>query len=257
MELPVLDLLVPTAEAGPVPVVAGEPVLRALYAVPSGGSHVRGNMISTVDGAASGGDGLSGSINGPADGRVFSVLRSLADVVLVGAGTVRAEGYADLALRPDLRAVRTGEGRTPEPGLAVVTRTGDLPEQVLTARPSPWVVTVADAPGLPRLRRVLPADRLVVHDGGVDLTATLEVLGHAGMPHVLCEGGPRLLGAMLAGGLVDELCLTTSPLVTAGTAGRVVGAPTQLDPPLTGTLETLLHGDGMLMARWRLTATAP
>src|SRR6478672_11033193 len=105
--------------------------LRAAYAPPRL-PWLRLNFVSTVDGAVDGADGKSGSINTEADHRVFRVLREIADVVVVGAGTVRAEGY-----RPN-----------PKP-LVVVTRSGDLPPTLLEGDTSRlYVATGADAPGL-------------------------------------------------------------------------------------------------------------
>lgn len=246
-----LDLLVPSAEPlGPDP---AEQRLAALYAT-GGGRHVRANMISTVDGGAWGADHLSGSINDAADWRVFRVLRALADVVLVGAGTARAEGYRAL------RRPRGPAGAVPRPlELALVTRTGRLPEE-LTAT-SPLVVTTRE--GARAIGAAVPPDRVVVAEGPrtapgeVDLAAGLDALADRGLGAVLCEGGPHLLEAMLRAGLVDDLCVTTSPRLVGAGPGRIVagaGGPGPAAGERPARLGHLLHapGTGTLLARWEL-----
>lgn len=232
----------------------GEPTLSVLYAhpAPDGGRvWVRANMIASLDGGATGADGRSGSLNGPADHRVFDLLRGLADVVLVGAGTVRAEGYRDLPVRPDLAAGRAARGQHPDLRLAVVSRSGALPEDVLDGGLAPLVVTVADRPDLAELRDRVGADRLVVAGtGDVDLAAALGELARRGLPRVLAEGGARLLGDLLAADLVDDLCLTTVPELVAGPARRVVDRADWFAPPLAARPAHLLHSEGVLLGRW-------
>lgn len=248
---PTLELLVP----GPARTIEPDPAesaLRALYAHPDpepGSCHVRANMVTTLDGAAWGPDHLSGSINGPADARAFAVQRALADVVLVGAGTIRAERYTPLEVPPELRDLRAHAGRAPELPLAVVTRSGELPE-VVTRDPHTLVLTTARGAG--RLRD-LPSDRVVATGDDVDLAASLRELAARGLGHVLTEGGPSLLGALLELGLVDELCLTASPLVVGGPAGRITGGRGAL-ARRPARLAHLLHRDGVLLGRWLLGA---
>lgn len=249
VESPTLDLLVPTARAGTVPPDPSEEVLRDLYGRHAG---LRANMVSTLDGAAHGPDGRSGSINDAVDARVFAVLRSLADVVLVGAGTVRAEGYRDVRVPDALVAARRAAGAADHPTLAVVTRRGDLPVPVLTQDPAPWVLTRAGATYLGHLRAHVPPGRLVVHDGDdVDLAAFVTTLRDAGLTSVLAEGGPSLLGSLVTAGLVDELCLTWTPHLVGGDAGRVLdGVPWRGRE--RAELATLLHARGTLVSRWVL-----
>nr|WP_255465808.1 dihydrofolate reductase family protein [Cellulomonas sp. APG4] len=215
-----------------------------------GGRWVTANMITTLDGAAYGRDGRSGSINGPADLRVFSVLRALADVVLVGAGTARAEGYRAPRTPERLRAVRASRTTTAAPALAVVTRSGDLAPELLADSPHPWVFTTSGAAHLGHLRAHLPPERLHVSDD-VDLAAVLAVLADAGLPHVLTEGGPSLLSDLVARDLVDELFLTTAPVLVGGDAARpTTGA--WFDPQARAAPVHLLHADGVLLGRWSL-----
>jgi riboflavin biosynthesis pyrimidine reductase len=255
--VPALDVLLPRgAPWSVIPPEPAEPALTALYDHPTpvaGAPWVRANMVSTLDGGATGPDGRSGTINGPADHRVFEVLRSLADVVVVGAGTVRAEGYQELPVRPDLADARTARGQRPDLVLAVVSRSGPLPDALLDAPLSPLVVTTADRPDLDRLRQRLGDDRVVVAGTGeVDLGDALRSLAARGLPRVLTEGGPRLLGDLLGAGLVDDLCLTVGPALVGPPARRIVGGESWFTPPITARCAHLLHSDGVLLGRWLL-----
>ena len=257
-DLPGLDVLIPVT--APVRVLAprsDEAELIALFAEGTpAGPHVRANMVSTIDGAATGANRLSGSINGPADLRVFRVLRALADVVLVGAGTARAERYAPLEVPAELRAARAALGRRAELELAVVTVSGELPDALLDTDRPPLVLTTGSAPSLGALRMRLGADRVIVTDGDVqgaiDPRAALAALGERGLVHVLAEGGPTLLAQLVDADLVDELCLTWSPQLVGGPAGRVTHLPTWFTPPRSLTLQHLLHADGVLLGRWQV-----
>lgn len=227
--------------AAPGSEVSGE-ALAVLYAHPE--RWTRANMVATLDGAGTGEDGLTGSVNTPPDNEVYRLLRDLADVVLVGAGTARAEGYG----RP---GPRLRPGRTPCPDLAVVSRAARVPPGL--AEPAPgrdgvWMVTRAAAGerALERARALLGADRVLVHgDAEVDLRAALADLAGRGLSRVLCEGGPSLLADVAAAGLLDELCLSTVPLLAGGDAPRIaLGARSGLELRPRLVLErdgTLLH----------------
>jgi riboflavin biosynthesis pyrimidine reductase len=215
-------------------------------------------MISTFDGAITLG-GRSGALAGPADRRVFQVLRSWADVIVVGAGTARAEGYGPARLGGDLRAARLARGQTPVPPIAVVTLSGNLglrPTFFTEAKVRPIVVTAAGA-GEAAVRgdaRVTgSAEVLVAGHDSVDLALALDELARAGHRSVLLEGGPRLNAEVVHSGLLDELCLTLSPRLVAGSGPRVVAGP-ELDPPLGVEVTSLLEEDGFLF--FRLTVAA-
>lgn len=248
-----------------------ETELAALYALGAGGAsgapHVRANMVATVDGAAVGPDGLTGSINDAADLRVFVVLRSLADVVLVGAGTARAEGYSLPRVRPALRARRAAAGQPPAPGLAVVTRSGEMPlgtdlfaaaGTAGTADGAPdgrstLVLTCAAAgrERLARLRDLAGADGVVVvGEDDVDVPRALDALAERGLRQVLCEGGPSLLGQVAAAGRLDELCLTTTPGLLGGDAPRALTGPLARVPLTLRHALLAPEGGGTLLQRW-------
>lgn len=244
----------------PGPVTADE--LAGLYAYPSplpAAGYVRATMVATVDGAVAGLDGLSGSVSTAADRAVFSVLRGLADVVLVGAGTASAEGYSDPEPKQRFATTRQGLGQAPAPALAVVTASGRLPDRLMTGpgwlgADAGWrllvLTTAAAGEALPALRAHLGDDAVVVAgDETVDPARAVAELVSRGMPRMLCEGGPTLLAAVVAAGCLDELCLTTSPLLAGGPSGRLLAGAA------SGAglrLEHLLEQDGTLLARWRV-----
>lgn len=250
-DLPALDVLLPLGgrRLEPRP---GEPELFALFGDSPG---VRANMVSTVDGAASGADGRSGSINGPADWRVFRVLRALADVVLVGAGTVRAEGYSAPTVPADLAEARAARGLPADLELAVVSTSGDLPDALLDGARPPLVLTVADNPALGGLRSRIGDDRVLVTGPGhrVEARDAVAALSARGLTHVLAEGGPSLLADLVEADAVDEVCLTWSPQLVGGPAGRILGQPSWFSPARPLHLAHLLHADGVLLGRWQVT----
>jgi riboflavin biosynthesis pyrimidine reductase len=211
--------------------VLDDSALAEAYAVPST-PWLRVNMVASLDGAATGADGRTGSINNPADKRVFDHLRATADAIVVGAGTARVEGY--------------GPDRVP---IVVVSRSGQVPAG-LSQAPAGLVLlgTTALAPGLAEARELLGDEQvLVTGQAHVDLAVLLDQLHRRGLNNLLSEGGPSLLRDLLAAGLVDELCLTTVPRVVAGSHLRITtGGP--VDVPMR--LGLLLEEDGTLIARW-------
>lgn len=211
------------------------------YAVPR--PYVRAGMVLSADGSAAQ-DGSSRPLSTPADRSAFRALRALCDVVLVGAGTARAEDYAGVPLRAELVAWRREAGLPDRPRLAVVTRTGRLdPSSRLFDEPPLVVAPVGVADGLRDRAEVLEAG-----EGEVDLPAALETLRRRGLPGVLCEGGPSLLAALLADGLLDEVCWTVVPrLVGGGPAMVGAGAP---PADLEGV--HCLEVDGSLLLRSRV-----
>lgn len=249
---PALDVLLPLDRAGQrLEPRDDEAELVELFGTPA--RHVRANMIATLDGGGTGRDGVTASINGPADLRVFRVLRALAEVVLVGAGTARDEGYRALEVPAGLVDERARRGLPPQIELAIVTASGMLPDPLLDAARPPFVVTTADAPAVDALRARVGEDHVLAHGSGgeVDLAAALEALAARGLGRVLAEGGPGLLGQLVAQGLVDELCLTWSPVLVGGPAPRILRSEAWLDPARHLTPVHLLHADGMLLGRWR------
>jgi riboflavin biosynthesis pyrimidine reductase len=224
--------------------------LAEVYAFPRE-RWVRANMVASADGAAYV-DGRSTSLSGPDDKRIFGVLRALADVVLAGAGTARAEEYRPALRRPSLAALR--EGRPQTPAIALVTRKLDLnlATPLFTEAPPDArtiVVTCAAADAGLRAEAAKVADVIVAGEETVDLGQALHALADRGMGRVLCEGGPHLLGDLAAADLLDELCLSLSPTLAGPGAGRIVaGHPSAARHMKLG--HVLAGDDGFLFLRY-------
>jgi len=203
--------------------------LFALYALPDRSTRrVRMNFIESADGAVTLG-GSSGALGGETDRAVMRVLRTMSDVVMVGAGTVRAEGYGGVRMDESDAAWRRAHGLSEHPPLAIVSHRLDIePEHPFFAEAvvRPFVVTHQDAPD-DRRRALEEVAEVLVHGAShVDLALALDALAERGMTQVLCEGGPHLFGSLLEAGLVDELCVTIAPRIVGGDAGRIDrGAP--------------------------------
>lgn len=193
------------------------------YAVPgdrADGTWVRGSFITTLDGRATGPDGVSGSLNEGSEGdhAVFDHLRAWADVVVVGAGTVREEGYGPLPGTP----------------MVVVTSSGELPHTVLEAEPGSGEVLMVGGHG-----REVAAEQV------------LAAVRQRGWRRIVVEGGPHLFAGWLEAGLVDELCVTVRPVLAGGDRTLLVPRGTQLGD-LTGTPTHLLTWGGDILVRTRL-----
>ena len=225
--------------------------LADCYAVNDRRTHsVRVNFVASIDGAATD-HGLSGGLSGHADKRVFDLLRRLSDVILVGAGTVRAEGYGAMRLDPASVQLRRASGLTDQPVFAIVSGTLGLdPESaVFTDAPvKTIVVTVGASSQVKKEAFSRVADVLVCGEQTLDVNVMLDAFEKRGLRQVLCEGGPTLFGTLLGADRVDELCLTISPLLEAGGAHRIVaGAP---EKARRMTLHHVLVSDGTLMLRY-------
>lgn len=225
--------------------------LLAAYAYPDGRRWVRANMVSSVDGAAMLG-GRAGGLGGPADKRAFAALRGLADVILVGAATAKVEKYGPAKVRRQYAASRAAAGQRTAPAIAVVTRSLllDLGSPLFAqARERTIVVTCAASDPARRAAIADVADVVVAGDERVDVLAAADELAARGLPRILCEGGPRLLGDVVADGVLDELCLTVGSLCTAGPAVRILNGDV-LDPPVRLELAHVLDEDGTLFLRY-------
>jgi 5-amino-6-(5-phosphoribosylamino)uracil reductase len=215
---------------------------------------LRANMVSTLDGAGQH-DGRSQPISSATDMRVFGVLRALADVVVVGAETVRQEGYRPARARAEFAELREAAGQGPAPAVAVVTASLDL-DFSLPLFTSPLVPTLVLTGAAAAPDRIAAAEKagaqvVIAGDGmGVDPARVVRALGDLGLTRLLTEGGPRLLGQLVAAGVLDELCLTVSPMLTAGQAQRIAGGPS-VAVPKRFELVSLLEEAGFLYTRYR------
>lgn len=228
--------------------IDGNEALEAFYYVPVA-PHVRVDFVTSLDGAIEIG-GRSAPLGGAADRAAFMAMRAVADVVMVGAGTVRAENYGPVRLDEPVQERRLGRGQTALPRLAIVSGNADMDPgaKVFTGGVKPLVLTTSGAAA--RRTDLSPVAELI--DCGaevVDVRRVVDVLISRDMPRILCEGGPALLRSLLSEGLVDELCQTFSP-VLAGSQHRRLTGDQALPMPLPLRLEGLLEGDGLLLARY-------
>lgn len=234
----------------PVPVPAdaeGARALAALYAAPQlppGAVHVRAMMTTTIDGAVAGADRTSGSLHDPDDSFLFSVVRALADVVLVGASTVRAEDYRSVRGREDLLRPSLRPGGAPRPALAIWSRSGELPDYLDPDQPTYLLTPSAGAKDAAR-RSGLPAAQVLAADSPLE---AVDALAARGMRLIQAEGGPSALARLAEVELLDELCFTTAHRTVGGPSPRVLdGAAHQT----RWTLESLLLGEGATLSRYR------
>ncbi|AQT75031.1 MULTISPECIES: pyrimidine reductase family protein [Streptomyces] len=195
---------------------------------------LRANMVSTLDGAAQH-EGRSQPISGESDMRIFGTLRALADVVVVGAETVRQEGYRPARAREAFAARREAAGQGPAAAIAVVTASMDLDFSLplFTSPLVPTLVVTGAAAPSDRVAEAQAAGAEVVVAGegaAVDAARAVRELAARGLRRQLTEGGPRLLGQFVAADVLDELCLTISPTLTAGGAQRIAGGPSVTVP---------------------------
>jgi riboflavin biosynthesis pyrimidine reductase len=232
------------------PLAAGSPDLPGLYAYPAG-PWLRANMVSSADGAATL-TGVTKALSSETDRHVFALLRTLSDVIVVGAATARKERYKPARPRELWRHLR--EGRPPTPPIALVSRRLDLDPQspLITAAPADArtiIITTAQAPPDRRAELATRADVIVAGEQTVDLKAAVSALADRGHQRMLAEGGPHLLAQFVAAGLMDELCLTIGPLMAGPDASRIVAGPPAAEPrPLT--LAHVLEDDGFLLCRY-------
>jgi riboflavin biosynthesis pyrimidine reductase len=232
----------------------GEPLddasLSNLYlARPREGVWVRANFATSLDGAITGPDGRSGSVNTAADHVVFELLRGLSDVVVVGAGTLRSEGYTALSVSTRWRTARSELGLADALPLVCVSNSGGVPPRLRDSpRGTVLMATHTGSPGLAEARAVLGDEQvLVCGEEAVDDARLVAALADRGWERILVEGGPHLAGSMVAAGVLDEVCLSLTPVVVGGDGPRMTSAAATV----TGYVpRVLVEQDGTLIGRW-------
>lgn len=216
---------------------------------------LRMNFVASVDGAATE-DGRSRGLQTPGDNAVFGVLRDLADVVLAGAGTVRTEGYAAISLSARRSGIRRDLGLAERLPTAVVSRSLRLdPDSPLftDAPVGARTIVLTCAAGDPAVRAALEpiADVVVCGEQDVDLPAARQALEQRGLRRILSEGGPTLFAQLAHDRVVDELCLSVTPILTGPGARRIVAGELWPGEPIGLRLIGLLEEDGALFCRYR------
>ncbi|MFJ3029541.1 pyrimidine reductase family protein [Curtobacterium sp. NPDC087080] len=216
------------------------------------GPWLRVNFVATLDGSASA-SGRTASLGGDDDLRVFDLLRRVADVVLVAAGTVRDEEYGPMVLHDEDVAWRREHGMSDHPVFAIVTNSGsmDAGSRVFTEAPVRPIVLTSGSGASSSSGRALASVADVVECGSaaVDVGAVRSALASRGLDRIHCEGGPSFLGALVAGDAVDELTLTVDPTLEGGEGPRIA---TGSSPELRRMrpAHVLLGDGGVLLTRW-------
>ncbi|MEV4106237.1 pyrimidine reductase family protein [Nonomuraea sp. NPDC049695] len=227
------------------PDIKDNPDIVQAYAYPEDRPWLRLNMVASADGAAWL-KGRSGGLSSSGDKQIFQILRGLADVVVAGAATVRKEGYGPIKPREAWAAIRAG--RPDVPPIAVISRSLDFDLERFADAPSRTIVITCEA--APQERRKAAArgsDVVVAGQEGVDMRRAVAALHERGLTRILCEGGPRVNAQLSADDLVDELCLSISPMLVGGGAARIVnGEPAQV----TLGLSQVLEEEGVLFCKY-------
>jgi 5-amino-6-(5-phosphoribosylamino)uracil reductase len=226
--------------------------LRDLFAYREGlsGPLLRANFIASIDGAVTF-NGSGRTLGTPTDRRVFTRLREVADVILVGAATSASKPYGDLRLGADAQDWRLAHGLSTVLRLAVVSNRAVIPSHLFHEPAVPPIVFVsASAPV--SARQELDASGAIVlemADGHIRAAAMRSALAELGLRRVLVEGGPTMFSHLVADDEIDELCLTTSPMVVAGPARRVATSTEHVEIRMRRK-DILLGGDGTVIVRW-------
>jgi riboflavin biosynthesis pyrimidine reductase len=248
---------------GGAPRTLGEADLVELYRHPAreGRGWVRSNFVMSLDGSVQGPDGRSGSINTESDHHIFALKRALADAVLVGANTVRLEGYRAVDLEPWQLRIREQEGLAPYPMLVILSASADLDPVIATPAEgvggAVMIITTAgkSADDLEPLRAA-GVTVLEVEGAALDVAHIVDQLAGTGFPRLLCEGGPRLHNDLLAAGALDELCLTLAPVVVGGQGLRSTSGAALPVPSSFQLHHVLYANDGALFTNYRIVRTA-
>ena len=241
----------PATGAPPAGAELADSDLATLYAVPPGSaSWLRANFATSLDGGITGSDGRSATVNSAADHVIFELVRALSDVVVIGAGTARGEGYGPLRVAPRWRPARADRGLSAELPLVVVSTRGEVPP---TLRGAPagrvFLATHEGAGSLDMARTDLGGDGvLLCGTARVEPQLLLAQLAERGWSHVLTEGGPHLLATFLGAGVVDELNLSFTPRVVGGSGPRMTARLPDGDHAFSPRV--LIEEDGTVMGRW-------
>jgi riboflavin biosynthesis pyrimidine reductase len=237
-------------EPGPVVVDPLAPYALVDRTKGRAGCWVLAHMVGGLDGSAAVGGRVAELSDAP-DAQLFLLMRALADVVMVGAETVRREGYGPIRLTPAQVSERRAAGQRAAPALAVVSKSLDLnwSSKTFLEPESRTIVITCESADPSRLQRAHEVARVVVAGKDrVDPAQALSQLSELGHRVVLCEGGPHWLGQLVAADLLDELCLSVAPLM-GGDALPVSVSPPRA--PLTYlTLQNVMRDGDTLFLRY-------
>jgi riboflavin-specific deaminase-like protein len=210
------------------------------------------NMIASVDGATAVAQ-RSGGLGGPPDKQVFRALRELPDAILVGASTVRTEGYGPVRLEDEAVRRRRARGQSDTPRLVIISGSLklDTTSTLFTeSEVAPIIVTIASSDDHRRRELGTVADVVIAGDERVSMHAALRTLRAMGIRTLLCEGGPIVNAQLLADDLIDEWCQTISPMLVGGSSSRAAVGDEGIEPLPHLRLRRLLEQDDMLLANY-------
>ncbi|CAM4521081.1 pyrimidine reductase family protein [Nocardia ninae] len=214
---------------------------------------IRANFVASLDGAATGATGTSSGLATTLDHRVLQLLRELADVVLVGASTARAENYAGARVTSAGAARRRTRGLAPVPPIAVVTGRADLDpnSRLLTQTSVPPIIFTTASAATTSKRNLADAGATVIELGAdrIDTGDLLDALADLGLHRVICEGGPRLTGQLAVDHALDELCITTVPTIVGGTSPRITDSDRHA-ALMMACRHIIVDTDSSQLARW-------
>jgi riboflavin-specific deaminase-like protein len=236
---------------GPRPGPVAEADLSSAYPWPAGRTWVRAMMVMTLDGATVGPDGRSRSISSVGDRRIFHAVRRFSDVVLIGAGTFRAERYRPMRSTDETARARGEQGLQRAPQVAIVSASLDLPweEQIFPDSDLRPLVVTSEAADPERLARARDhAEVLVLPGAEVDVSELLAELGRRGQHRIVCEGGAVLLASIARLGRLDEVDLAICPLLPGG--GQVATGPPMASPDPMTLEHVIADTDGFLFTRY-------
>ncbi len=230
------------------------PELAKRYAFPDSlkDPWVRTCFVSSLDGAATDASGVSGGFGGDDDSTIFHVWRSLADVIVVGAGTARAEGYGPVQPNEIHQDIRRDLGLAPLPPIAIVSGRLDIPETLIV--PGQILITSANSDPARRVELAGTMDVIVAGSQAIDWPEALRQLAKRNLLRIQCEGGPRLHGDLIAADVVDELCVNFAAVLAGGPAPRIAHGPHALARKMK--LVDTIARDGLLATRWIRATTS-
>ena len=183
------------------------------------------NFVTSVDGRVTV-DGRATGLGSAVDRDLMRQLRSHADALLVGAGTLRAEAI-DPRVPTELADQREAGGRPRQPAFVLITATAELPDRKLFRMSEvPRLILTTRNADVDRIRHIDEAAEVVIlGDSWIDTAEAMRYLRSRGIGSVICEGGPGLAGELVAGDLADELFVTVAPSVVGGKGLRLVEGP--------------------------------
>ena len=217
---------------------------------PPGRPFLLVNMIATADGRATIA-GRTGPIANRADYELFHALRTRVDAVMVGAETVRVEGYGRMVPEPEDRARRERAGLRPDPLAVLVSRSLAVPGDVgLLAAPENSIVVLTPSPG----GELPPCAAEVRYLRGDVAAGVRRLASELGVHSLLCEGGPQLLGDLVRASLVDEVHLVVAPKLAAGADPLTIVTGPALEPPRDLRVVSVHESGGYLFLRYAADA---